>query len=137
MERHKTLDIGVFKLLPPIEKEFETHYDLREYLESGGFPYRAATYVESKYLSDLNKITGGYIFKKYAIELPGDITVIIHSPFRGTTDIVVDDPSEIKNFMNGDSAYGIDHSGSEYEVAKDTCVDWQQENYLTFIVSDI
>ena len=93
--------------------------------------------INNMNLKELNEITGGYIFKKYAMKLPGDITVIINSTFRGTTDIVVDDPSEIKNFMNGDSAYGIDHSGSEYEVAKDTCVDWQQENYLTFIVSDI
>lgn len=135
MKDDKSINMGGFKLLPPLEKKFELYYDLMDYLKSSGLSYRAANYKEISYLKELNVITRGYIFKKYAMYLPGDIIVTIPG-YHGSSEVIIQDPEEIRGFMVGKIAYGSDQFGSDIEVYKDS-EDWVQEKYIAFIVSDI
>ena len=57
----------------------------------------------------------------------------------GTKDLIIDDPEEIIKFQNGETAFGYDNSGEEYEVERGSAqlVDWSEEKSVFFLVRSI
>jgi hypothetical protein len=139
----KSLNIGLIEVLPKkgnysTYKEFLEDYS-RETPNSEGI--RIANYKEAQYLlRELGGLKIKDFIKDYYYSIVTEIVGVI-DPFGmgGTKDLIIDDPEEIIKFQNGETAFGYDNSGEEYEVERGSAqlVDWSEEKSVFFLVRSI
>jgi len=139
----KSLNLGLIEVLPKkgsysSYKEFLEYYS-RETPNSEGI--RIANYNESQYLlRDLGKLKIKEYIKNYYYSIVTEIVCVI-DPFGigGWRDLIIDDPEEIIKFQKGETAYGYDNSGEEYEVEKESSklVNWEESESVFFLVRSI
>ncbi len=143
MDPLKSLNIGLIEVLPKkgsydSYKEFLSDYS-RETPNSEGI--RIANYNEAQYLlRDLGKLKIKEYIKNYYYSIVTEIVCVI-DPFGigGWRDLIIDDPEEIIKFQNGETAFGYDNSGEEYEVEKGSSqlINWNEEESVFFLVRSI
>ena len=125
----KTLRLGTFEIMS-IDREFSTYYDflLWEETLTGGWVhnnYRLNNYI-ARSLYQLGVSEG--IYDKYSITLVTEIVVVLDTDSSRARDIIIDDPEEIKDFMDGRLATGYDSDGSNYSVNKESSytLNWEE-----------
>jgi len=132
----KTLIIGDFEIME-IDREFSSYSDFLEWTETleGGWSdrnYQLSNYIaKSLYKLGISKA----IYEKYSVKLTTEIVVVLDTDRSYGRDIIIDDPIEIKDFIDGNPATGYDSDGSEYTVDKKSVytINWEENKSFIFL----
>jgi len=138
-----TIKLGTFEIIQK-DKEYKNYSEFintysKETPNSEGI--RIATYKEANYLlQEFKKLKISKSLEKYYYTLVTEI--VIRYELFGVGDYkeaIIDDPSEIIKFHEGEAAYGYDSDGSEIEFTKGSSKidDWSDESSVFFLVRSL
>jgi len=135
------LDLGNIEIMsnnnPKISKDF--YADFLKDVALIGDGWEVSKYSIASYLIKLSKEYNiqGNILGNYGYTLVSSIDGIMEDmDYRGGASFLIDDPEEIKTFLNGEYAYGLDRDGEEIEISRNSgkIIDWQEEKGIFFVV---
>jgi hypothetical protein len=131
----KTLRLGNFEIMP-IDREFSTYYDFLLWEETLAGGWRHNNYRLNNYIArSLHQLgVAKFIYDKYSISLVTEIVVVLDTDSSRARDIIIDDPEEVKDFMDGRLATGYDSDGSNYSVNKESAYTLNWEESKTKII---
>jgi hypothetical protein len=138
----KTLRLGNIELMP-IERKFSSYKEFLDWCDGLSDGWKKSDYKSAKYIISLKNL-GIFenIKNNYSVNLVSGIQLQVHDDFEFSRDglsVSIEDPIEIKNFIAGVDALGIDKDGEELVIKKgdDDIIDWQEEVSISFITRRI
>ena len=138
----RTLKIANIELMP-IEIKFTSYKEFLDWCDVLSDGWKKADYKTSKYIMSLSELgIFNNIKNNYSVTLPTKIVLQIDDDFgfsRNGLSILIDDPIEVKKFLNNEDAVGLDKNGEEMDIRRgtDSIIDWSSEKSILFVVREI
>ena len=134
----RTLKLGNIELMP-IEREFSSYKEFLDWCDGLSNEWSRSNYKSAKYIMSLSKLK---IFENlknnYSVSLVSEIVLQVDDDFgfsRNGLSVLIQDPIEVKKFLDGEDATGIDKDAEEVVIKRgdSDIIEWNAETSISFV----